>query len=503
MKVADRSDSYLGKRPEIAGIGFTLALVFACFTLASTSYLAWLYRLLECAPSAPVEAITMVGGYSFQAIGIGLACAAMRVRPDFARRVPFITVIAIHFACAAATMLAGTYETLLALGFTMNNLYGVICAFYLNRLARWVPRNHRGLAFGGGYACSVITTWALSVAQGGSPLGTTESVVVCAVLSLVAMGLIAVSHKARAIAPPNDTSNGNKPAKASADFRREKAGAEMQPFANANSPADNKRKQDGNTARTAAGILSLACITVLLLSLVKNVGFGFPSTDLVAGISLETSRLFYAAGLLIAGFIADVNRKYAALCCIAALVFPFGCLALANEPIPGTILWAVDYLFYGFFSVYRVVLFCDIAEDLGREHIAGFGLLFGRIGDALGTALWLALSTSIVALVAVAAVLFAATIFAFYHLFLRLYPALPAPSKSDQERFESFTAAYGISVREREVLRLLLAERTNAEIAAELFVTEGTVKYHVHNLFKKTGCTSRRELIAKFAEETR
>ena len=59
MKVADRSDSYLGKRPEIAGIGFTLALVFACFTLASTSYLAWLYRLVECAPGAPIEAITM------------------------------------------------------------------------------------------------------------------------------------------------------------------------------------------------------------------------------------------------------------------------------------------------------------------------------------------------------------------------------------------------------------------------------------------------------------
>jgi len=264
-----------------------------------------------------------------------------------------------------------------------------------------------------------------------------------------------------------------------------------------------RRVWGGKPAQTASGVLSLACITVLLLSLVKNVGFGFPSADLVEGVSLESSRLFYAAGLLAAGVIADANRKYAALCCVAALVFPFGFLALASEPIPGTILWAADYLFYGFFSVYRVVLFSDLAEDSGREYLAGFGLLFGRIGDALGTALWLALGASLVALVAVAAVLFAATIFAFYHLFLRLYPARPVSPKTERQRFEEFAAAYGISVREREVLRLLLAERTNAEIATELFITEGTVKYHVHNLFKKTDCTSRRELIAKFAEETR
>lgn len=459
----------------MASVGFTLVLVFACFTLASTSYLAWLYRLLEFAPDAPIEAITMVGGYSFQALGIGLACAAMRARPDFAGRLPFITAIAIHFACAAATILSRTPGTLVALGFAMNLLYGVICAFYLHRLARWVPRNHRGVAFGGGYACSVVTTWALSLVQGGNPLGPTESIIVCAVLSLVAMGLVATSR----------------------GFRRAAA------TSNADGNASQERAAFGDASlRPAAGILSLACTTVLLLSLVKNVGFGFSAADLVAGLNLETSRLFYAAGLLAAGFIADANRKYAALCCIAALVFPFGCLALANEPISGTILWAADYLFYGFFTVYRVVLFCDIAEDAQREYLAGFGMVFGRVGDALGTALWLALGSSTIALVAVAFVLFAATIFAFYNLLLRLYPASSAPQKSEKERFDEFAAQYGISVREREVLRLLLAERTNAEIANDLFVTEGTVKYHVHNLFKKTGCTSRRELMHKFTEET-
>lgn len=467
---------YQGNHPEIPGVAFTLALVFACFTLASTSYLAWLYRLMEFTSGTSVEAITMVGGYSFQALGIGFMCALMRRGPGFTGRLPFITAIAMHFAVAAAAIFATTFAGLIALGYVMNFLYGIVCAFYLHRLTQWAPREHRGVAFGGGYACSIATTWALSMLQGGSPLGSTESVIVCAALSLLAIAMVAASH---GISPSQRNQS-----------------SENEPDANAQANVDSK------LASTPVNLLSLACITVLLLSLVKNVGFGFPSADLMEGVSLESSRLFYAAGLLIAGFIADTNRKYAALCCVAALVFPFGFLALAGEPIPGTILWAVDYLFFGFFSVYRVVLFSDLAEESGREYLAGFGMLFGRLGDALGTALWLALGTSLVALVAVAAVLFAATIFAFYHLFLRLYPARPVPQKSEQDRFEEFVAAYGISVREREVLRLVLAERTNAEIAGELFVTEGTVKYHVHNLLKKTDCANRRELISKFAEKT-
>ncbi len=383
-----------------------------------------------------------------------------------------------------------------------------------------MPREHRGAAFGGGYACSVAVTWAFSFFQGGNPLGSTESVVVCAALSLVAIGLVAASSNvvpARADASLSDADGvGTSAARGPVAGLRASASAAGGPATR--SPATDVDAPDAGAstanalaasadspsrgATISADLLSLACLTVVLLSLVKNVGFGFPSADLLEGVSLESSRLFYAVGLLAAGLIADSSRKYAALCCIAALVIPFGFLALANEPVSGTILWAADYLFYGFFSVYRAVLFCDIAADAGCEHLAGFGLLFGRIGDALGTALWLALETNAVALVAVAAVLFAATVFAFYHLFLRLYPVRPAPRKTEEELFAHFSAVYGISMREREVLRLVLAGRTNAEIASELFITEGTVKYNVHNLFKKTGCSNRRDLLAKYSSET-
>ena len=144
--MAAREIPYRDGRLQKAGAAFTAAIVFACFTLASTSYLAWLYRLLEYAPGVSAEGVTMVGGYSLQAVGIAFMCALIRRWPEAGGRLPFVTSIALHFACASAAMLASTPASLVALGFAMNFLYGCVCAFYLQRLMHWAPREHRGIA---------------------------------------------------------------------------------------------------------------------------------------------------------------------------------------------------------------------------------------------------------------------------------------------------------------------------------------------------------------------
>ena len=54
----------------------------------------------------------------------------------------------------------------------------------------------------------------------------------------------------------------------------------------------------------------------------------------------------------------------------------------------------------------------------------------------------------------------------------------------------------GLTAREAEVLGQLVANRTYAEIAAALFISEKTVSVHVSNLLRKTGCSSRREVAA-------
>jgi DNA-binding NarL/FixJ family response regulator len=61
--------------------------------------------------------------------------------------------------------------------------------------------------------------------------------------------------------------------------------------------------------------------------------------------------------------------------------------------------------------------------------------------------------------------------------------ALVEPAPCD-ERF-------GLTAREREVLRLVAAGKSNREIATELVVSEHTVARHLQNMFRKLGVSSR------------
>lgn len=48
-----------------------------------------------------------------------------------------------------------------------------------------------------------------------------------------------------------------------------------------------------------------------------------------------------------------------------------------------------------------------------------------------------------------------------------------------------------LTARELEVLRLIVAGKSNKEIAAALFIAEGTVKIHINNILSKLGVSDR------------
>ena len=56
-----------------------------------------------------------------------------------------------------------------------------------------------------------------------------------------------------------------------------------------------------------------------------------------------------------------------------------------------------------------------------------------------------------------------------------------------------------LTPREVDVLRLLARGQTNLEIARALVVREGTVKYHVKNILRKLGATSRADAVSRYA----
>ncbi|PPK63133.1 response regulator transcription factor [Actinokineospora auranticolor] len=54
-----------------------------------------------------------------------------------------------------------------------------------------------------------------------------------------------------------------------------------------------------------------------------------------------------------------------------------------------------------------------------------------------------------------------------------------------------------VSERELEVLKLLAKAKSNAQIASELFITPGTVKRHLTNIYAKLGAVSRMDAVRK------
>ena len=62
---------------------------------------------------------------------------------------------------------------------------------------------------------------------------------------------------------------------------------------------------------------------------------------------------------------------------------------------------------------------------------------------------------------------------------------------------------YAISKREAEIVRLLLAGKSNKEIEDALFIAMATVKIHVHNIFRKIKVGSRLQLLLRIQQEAK
>lgn len=81
---------------------------------------------------------------------------------------------------------------------------------------------------------------------------------------------------------------------------------------------------------------------------------------------------------------------------------------------------------------------------------------------------------------------------------LRLLERLsgPAPAEPEPRPVQRPSLPDGLTQREAEVLALIAAGLSNAEIAGKLFVSPATVKTHINNLFAKTAVRDRAQAVA-------
>ena len=427
-----------------------------CFSLTSAVYLSWVYRMVAMARTTEADWFSLVLGYLCQAAGIALFCLARRTGRMKNPRHWFFGVLLLFAVFSVPSIMGDTFAGTVIFGLLMNLACGGITGFYLDAIARIDKPSRSSRIFGGAYAAGTILVGLLALPGSGNLMRRPEALLlylpVCLILALAARWKTA----------EGDTQNASPPA---------------------DLPAET---------------MALACAAVILASLVKNIGFAFPSSDIADGLRPELSRIPYAIGLAAAGFIHDKNRRNGIFCTIAALAIPFIMLSMLSEPVPRTILWGLDYLFFSFFSVMRVVLFLDIAQRTRRWELAPAGLLLGRVGDAAGTAVSMLLDGHRLTMIAMTVLLFFAAVFFLFRLYHKLYAPQNTDKKSEEEIFETFCLRHDLSLRERDIFRMLIHGHTNTEIAEGLFISENTVKYHVRNVLQKTGCKNRVELQKKY-----
>ena len=65
---------------------------------------------------------------------------------------------------------------------------------------------------------------------------------------------------------------------------------------------------------------------------------------------------------------------------------------------------------------------------------------------------------------------------------------------------EIYPELENLSKRELEVFAQLLTDKTQAQIAEELYITHSSVHFHCKNIYKKLGNSSRKQLLIKYKD---
>lgn len=86
------------------------------------------------------------------------------------------------------------------------------------------------------------------------------------------------------------------------------------------------------------------------------------------------------------------------------------------------------------------------------------------------------------------------------YLKMRIKNCLEHMRAQGEVDFERAREVFSLTPREIEVLQQLYQGLSNAQVAAHLHISEGTVKIHVEHIFRKVGVNSRTVLLAKLRD---
>ena len=432
------------------------AIVALGFLWTGSSYISHMYRLQSFFSPEQVDIIALRWNYLAQALGLTVyAFLLWRFPAIVSKRRFFVRMMLLDAAVIPLALLSGHPALVLWAGLAMNLLHGTVAAAYLTLLGAIVPPGQRGRAFGYAYAVGSLCTYLLSLVADGHLIKSSYAVV--AYLLFVGANILVVSS--------------------AEDL-----------------PEEDMELEDHEGRAKSKAVLLFP--TLVLMAILSSVGSHYQFQSIAdKSVSLELSRSFYAIGLTAAGIATDKNRKMGAVLCFVSLVFPFAQVVLRGQPSLMALTWGLSYLILGFYSVYRAIVFVDLAgQSVRLLPLAALGLAAGRTGEALATVFpETVLGHEVYGTLLVLA-LFVPLTFLFFFVFLRTHREESPPPSDVEAVFQYFESEYALTRREGEVLRYLLMGHSNSEISGELYISESTVKFHVKNILRKTGCSNRTQI---------
>lgn len=435
-------------------------ITFLTYFVMCLMYYSQIYLLGEYYSGDIIFAITDGWAYLMQALGMFVMIAIFAKNPNRYGSKKFASALMIAMVpIIVVSVLVKSGPVIFAMMLLLNFAIGFATAFYFGLMVQYLPQNQRLMSFAVAYAIGTIAMWALGKVSSES---LTSNYIIYVDTALILLNVyLFMSFKDL----DKSCNPGAKPSL---------------------TPLSSVIKDNWVLV---AVVFLMSALSVLGSS--DNVAL---TTDM--GFSLLDVRALYGIGLIICAFIYAKSSKSGAIVTMASLVLPFVALGILHVAYASLAVCLITFIALGFYAVYRAGVFMDITDDLNLVPVFSvFGLAVSRISDAItviGFTLFYPKYFPVSFIVA--GIIFIPLIILFFIMFTK--------NDSSNENLDlkksRFAEYHDLTRREEEITYYISQGKSNGEIAALVNLSESTVRFHVANILKKTGLSSRNEVSRAF-----
>ena len=193
------------------------------------------------------------------------------------------------------------------------------------------------------------------------------------------------------------------------------------------------------------------------------------------------TRIYYTIGLIISGIIYDKKKEVFDIILPISFIYPLVSIVLLKQEIPLLVVSGLSYFFLGFFSTFRALAFIRLGnENKNLIFVSVVGLMIERLSEGTFVIIEDKLFDNYILLLSIEAILLSISLSLYLVFLIRC-------NKESVDKIKLISLKAGLSIQEEKVLRLIVQDKTNQEMADELYVSVNTIRNHIASIYKKTG----------------